>query len=94
MGTKDSEIGQGHQGAALNGRSGVDAASGNGALAGELERSLAEIWQRLLRVDPARVFAIAKKAGYRGYFSMEWEGRGDPYDGTKRLLQQSLENLS
>lgn len=46
------------------------------------------------RVDVSRVFAIAKKAGYRGYFSMEWEGQGDPYEGTKRLLQQSLENLS
>jgi sugar phosphate isomerase/epimerase len=46
------------------------------------------------RVDVARVFAIAKKAGYRGYFSMEWEGQGDPYEGTKRLLEQSLKNLS
>jgi sugar phosphate isomerase/epimerase len=49
---------------------------------------------KVYRVDVARVFAIAKKAGYRGYFSMEWEGQGDPYDGTKRLLQQSLQNLS
>lgn len=46
------------------------------------------------RVDVSHVFGIAKKAGYRGYFSMEWEGQGDPYEGTKRLLQQSLENLS
>ncbi|MBV9760119.1 MAG: TIM barrel protein [Acidobacteriaceae bacterium] len=49
---------------------------------------------KVLKVDVARVFAIAKKAGYRGYFSMEWEGQGDPYDGTKRLIQQSLDNLS
>jgi sugar phosphate isomerase/epimerase len=49
---------------------------------------------KVYRVDVARVFAIAKKAGYRGYFSMEWEGQGDPYAGTKRLLQKSLENLS
>ena len=49
---------------------------------------------KVYRVDVARVFAIAKKANYRGYFSMEWEGRGDPYEGTKRLLQQSLQNLS
>src|SRR6202044_11550 len=27
-----------------------------------------------LRVDMDRIFAIAKSAGYRGYFSMEWEG--------------------
>jgi sugar phosphate isomerase/epimerase len=49
---------------------------------------------KVYRVDVSRVFAIAKQAGYRGYFSMEWEGRGDPYAGTKRLLQQSLQNLS
>lgn len=49
---------------------------------------------KVLKVDVARVFAIAKEAGYRGYFSMEWEGQGDPYDGTKRLLQQSLDNLA
>jgi sugar phosphate isomerase/epimerase len=46
------------------------------------------------RVDVAHVFGIAKNAGYRGYFSMEFEGKGDPYEGTKRLLQQSLENLA
>jgi sugar phosphate isomerase/epimerase len=49
---------------------------------------------KVYHVDVARIFAIAKKAGYRGYFSMEWEGRGDPYDGTRRLIQQSLDNLS
>lgn len=49
---------------------------------------------KVYRVDVDRVFGIAKKAGYRGYFSMEWEGQGDPYDGTKRLLAQSLKALS
>ena len=49
---------------------------------------------KVYRVDVARVFAIARKAGYAGYFSMEWEGQGDPYQGTKRLLDQSLKNLS
>jgi sugar phosphate isomerase/epimerase len=49
---------------------------------------------KVYRVDVDRIFAIAKKAGYRGYFSMEWEGSGDPYDGTRRLLQQSLKNLT
>jgi sugar phosphate isomerase/epimerase len=48
---------------------------------------------KVYRVDVDRIFAIAKKTGYRGYFSMEWEGTGDPYDGTKRLLEQSLKNL-
>ena len=48
---------------------------------------------KVLRVDVAPIFSIAKQSGYRGYFSMEWEGRGDPYDGTKRLIEQSLRNL-
>ena len=32
-----------------------------------------------LNVD--RIFAIAKDAGYRGFFSMEWEGTGDRMTG-------------
>ncbi|MBV9304079.1 MAG: TIM barrel protein [Acidobacteriaceae bacterium] len=46
------------------------------------------------RVNVDRIFAVAKKSGYRGYFSIEWEGIGDPYEGTQRLLQQSLKNLA
>jgi sugar phosphate isomerase/epimerase len=49
---------------------------------------------KVYRVNVARIFEIAKKAGYRGYFSMEFEGRGDPYDGTKQLLDESLKQLS
>ncbi len=49
--------------------------------------------EKVYRVDVDRIFAITKKTGYRGYFSMEWEGTGDPYEGTKRLLEQSLKNL-
>ncbi len=48
---------------------------------------------KVYRVDVNRIFGIAKNAGYRGYFSMEWEGQGDPYEGTKRLLARSLRNL-
>ncbi|MGH9581999.1 MAG: sugar phosphate isomerase/epimerase family protein [Bryobacteraceae bacterium] len=49
---------------------------------------------KVLRVSLARTFAIAKKAGYRGYFSMEFDGPGDPYAGTKALLEASLKNLA
>lgn len=49
---------------------------------------------KVYRVDLDRIFSIANKAGYRGYFSMEWEGTGDPYQGTQRLLQQSVRNLT
>jgi sugar phosphate isomerase/epimerase len=46
------------------------------------------------RVDVDRIFAIAKKAGYHGYFSMESEAQGDPYDSTKSLIAASVRNLS
>ena len=47
-----------------------------------------------LRADVAKIFAIAKKAGYRGYFSMEWDAEGgDPYMATKQLIEASLKSL-
>ena len=49
---------------------------------------------KTLRVDVDQIFAIAKKAGYRGYFSMEWSGGGDAYEPTKELIEASLKNLS
>jgi sugar phosphate isomerase/epimerase len=47
-----------------------------------------------MRVDMGRIFAIARGAGYHGYFSMEFEDEGDPYEGTKRLIEASLGSLS
>jgi hypothetical protein len=41
----------------------------------------------------AKTFAIAKAAGYRGYYSMEFEGQGGPYEGTQKLIDESLKNL-
>lgn len=49
---------------------------------------------KLFTVDVARCFAIAKAAGYRGYFSMEWEGDGEPYAGTQKLIDLSLKYLA
>lgn len=47
------------------------------------------------KVDLAKTFAIAKTSGYRGYFSMEWEtALGDPFEGTRKLIQESLKYLS
>jgi sugar phosphate isomerase/epimerase len=48
---------------------------------------------KVFRVSMARTFAIAKAAGYRGYFSMEFEGQGEPYEGTQKLIDESLKNL-
>jgi sugar phosphate isomerase/epimerase len=49
---------------------------------------------KVYRIDLVRTFAIATKANYRGYFSMEWDGQGDPNQGTRRLIEASLRNLS
>jgi len=48
----------------------------------------------VVSVDMPRVFALAKKHHYRGFFSMEWDSEGDPYAGTARLIKTTLENLS
>jgi sugar phosphate isomerase/epimerase len=48
---------------------------------------------KVFRVSMAKTFAIAKAAGYRGYFSMEWEGQGGPYEGTQKLIDESLKDL-
>jgi sugar phosphate isomerase/epimerase len=47
-----------------------------------------------IAVDLARVFAIAKKHNYKGYFSMEWDTEGDPYAGTEKLIAATLKNIS
>lgn len=49
---------------------------------------------KIFRIDIARTFAMAKSAKYRGYYSMEFEGQGDPWDGTRKLIEQSLANLA
>jgi sugar phosphate isomerase/epimerase len=48
---------------------------------------------KLYTVDVAKCFEIAKAAGYRGYFSMEWEGQGEPMGGVQKLIAESLKNL-
>ncbi len=50
---------------------------------------------KTFRVDLEKMFAIANAEGYRGYFSMEWESsHGDVYEGTRRLVEESLKYLS
>jgi sugar phosphate isomerase/epimerase len=49
---------------------------------------------KLYTVDMNEIFEIAKRARYRGFFSMEFEGTGDPYQGTASLIRRSLEALS
>lgn len=49
---------------------------------------------KIARVDLPRTFGIARKHGYKGYFSMEWDSPGDPYAGTLGLIEKTLKNLS
>jgi len=44
-------------------------------------------------VNVAKCFDIAQAEGYKGYFSMEWEGNGEPYAGTQRLIDETLKYL-
>ena len=46
------------------------------------------------RVDPDRLFRIARETNYRGYFSIEWDSDGDPYAGTENLIRVSLRALA
>jgi sugar phosphate isomerase/epimerase len=46
------------------------------------------------RIDLPRTFAILKSAGFRGFYSMEWEGEGDPFEGTRELIGKSLKYLA
>jgi sugar phosphate isomerase/epimerase len=49
---------------------------------------------KIAHVDLPRTFAIAKKHGYKGYFSMEWDSPGDPYAGTAGLIEKTLKSLA
>jgi sugar phosphate isomerase/epimerase len=49
---------------------------------------------KIVHVDLAKTFAIAKNHGYKGYFSMEWDSPGDPYAGTAGLIEKTLKNLA
>jgi sugar phosphate isomerase/epimerase len=38
--------------------------------------------------DFPKCIAIAKQAGYRGVFSVEYEGPGDPYGGVQKVVNE------
>ena len=39
------------------------------------------------------MFAIAKKSGYRGYYSMEFDADADPVEPTRKLIAATLKAL-
>jgi sugar phosphate isomerase/epimerase len=47
-----------------------------------------------VQVDMAKTFGYLKQHGYKGYCSMEWDSPGDPYQGTARLIEQTVRYLS
>jgi sugar phosphate isomerase/epimerase len=49
---------------------------------------------KIFRADLPRTFAILKARNYQGYCSMEWDSPGDPYEGTKDLIQKTLRYLA
>jgi sugar phosphate isomerase/epimerase len=49
---------------------------------------------KTFHVDLTKMIAIAKASGYRGYFSMEYDADGDPFEPTKRLVDATLKALA
>jgi sugar phosphate isomerase/epimerase len=46
-------------------------------------------------IDLKTMFQMARDAGYRGYFSMEYDiAEGDPFPGTERLIAKTLNYLT
>ncbi len=49
---------------------------------------------KTVSVDVTRVFALAAKHNYKGYFSMEWDTEGYVYEGTAKLIAETMKNIS
>lgn len=48
---------------------------------------------KIFRIDLKRTFQIAKSANYKGYYSIEFEGEGDPYKGVEKLADATLKYI-
>ena len=49
---------------------------------------------KLFSIDLKKAFDILRSSGYRGYCSMEFDARGEPYAPTARLIRQTVQYLS
>jgi sugar phosphate isomerase/epimerase len=45
------------------------------------------------KFDFPKCIEISKKAGFKGIYSIEYEGAGDPYVGVQRTLDELLKYL-
>jgi sugar phosphate isomerase/epimerase len=48
---------------------------------------------KAVHVDLPRTFGYLKQHHYAGYCSMEWDSPGDPYEGTRGLIEATLRYL-
>lgn len=48
----------------------------------------------IAHVDMAKTFGFARQHGYKGYFSMEFDDAGNPYQGTAELIEKTIQYLS
>ncbi len=53
----------------------------------------AKRWTRYPDVDIARCVNVLNKAGYKGFISFEYEGGGDPVEGTLKLMNDVVDAL-
>jgi sugar phosphate isomerase/epimerase len=53
----------------------------------------AKRWTRFPDVDITRCVKVLNNAGYKGYISFEYEGGGDPVEGTLKLMNDVVEAL-
>jgi sugar phosphate isomerase/epimerase len=49
---------------------------------------------KLVHVDLAKTFGMLKEHAYKGYLSMEFDSPGDPYAGTRELIEKTVRYLS
>jgi sugar phosphate isomerase/epimerase len=54
----------------------------------------AKRWTRFPDVDIAHCVKILNNAGYKGYVSVEYEGGGDPVEGTLKLMEDVVEGIN
>lgn len=73
---------------------GIDAMFGKAYNISHVKETEEGDYGKVAHVDLPRTFSIAKRHGYKGYFSMEWDSPGDPYAGTAGLIEKTLKNLS
>jgi hydroxypyruvate isomerase len=53
----------------------------------------AKRWTRSPEGDIARCVNVLNKVGYKGFISFEYEGGGDPVDGTLKLMNDVVDTL-